>query len=99
MHRKLLVFLPAFFVSLTLGACSASYAKCLSMRASGEMFSSLDACQRCVDQNGSGNLDVVRGCAIGVDAAALLTETSPLTDSGRRTRLGNPEPQGYQPLL
>ena len=56
------------------GGCSlmsASGRQCRMWQSSGTVISTLDSCVQCVDQLGT-NPDAVRGCAVGLDAAALI---------------------------
>ena len=65
----------AMGLGLVLGGitgCSISAeSTCRDWQRSGAMMSTLSSCTRCYDQFGE-NLDAVRGCAVGVDAATLI---------------------------
>lgn len=54
------------------GCVLTSHYHCRKWQNQGLMVSTLDSCKRCVDQFGSGNFDLIRGCAVGMDAATLL---------------------------
>jgi hypothetical protein len=45
---------------------------CLQLKAQGQMFSTLESCQRCVEAHGAANLDQLQGCALGMDASSLI---------------------------
>lgn len=55
-------------------ACSSpsSRLQCHSWRTDGDFFVTTNSCIQCVQQLGP-NKDAVRGCAMGLDAASLLT--------------------------
>lgn len=53
------------------GCSISAESTCRDWQKSGAMVSTLSACTRCYDQFGE-NLDAVRGCAVGVDAATLI---------------------------
>lgn len=58
--------------AITVCGCSlAAESQCRSWQRDGQLHSTLAACERCYGQFGE-NLDAVRGCAIGVDAATLI---------------------------
>lgn len=62
---------------LSAAGCSASYMQCMKWRAEGNMFSSLDSCKQCVNQLGSADVEVIKGCAVGVDLGKVVTVFTP----------------------
>lgn len=61
-------------VVATLSGCSlmsSSGRQCRYWQSNATVVSTLDSCMKCVDQLGE-NPDAVRGCAVGLDAAALI---------------------------
>ena len=50
---------------------SSSGRQCRYWQSNATVVSTLDSCMKCVDQLGE-NPDAVRGCAVGLDAAALI---------------------------
>lgn len=66
--RKIIFLLVVISVS---GCSLASSVQCKKWRREGLLFSTLESCQKCIDAVGS-NVDAVRGCAMGMDAATLI---------------------------
>ncbi len=69
--------------ALTLSGCSQSVLgarfTCLQWKTQGQMFSTLESCQKCVQSQGAESLEQIQGCALGMDAMTLidLSDASP----------------------
>jgi hypothetical protein len=60
-------------IVLTLFGCSLQRRSiCNRWMSEGDFYSTMDSCEQCVAQLGSGSKDAVKGCAMGVDATGLL---------------------------
>jgi hypothetical protein len=46
--------------------------KCREWQAQGIIFSTLDACVKCVENMGAATPEAVQGCAVGLEAGALM---------------------------
>jgi len=58
---------------ITLGGCSlTNELRCRSLQERGEVQGTIQSCMQCVQQFGAGNPEMVNGCALGLDAAALM---------------------------
>ncbi len=55
-----------------LSGCSTARKQCEVWQKEGYMFSTPEACVTCVKKLGSSNRDAIRGCALGLDSAALM---------------------------
>ncbi len=69
--------LVAASLALGVGGCSTSALgarfTCLQWKAQAQMFSTLESCQRCVEAHGAESLDLIQGCALGLDASDLMS--------------------------
>lgn len=61
----------SILILLFTGCTWTSRAECRQLQNEGKVQATLDSCTQCVQQFGSGNVDMVNGCAIGLDAARL----------------------------
>ena len=69
-YRVPLIF-SAFMVLLS-GCASTNQKLCDQLRASGQVYATTASCMRCVDTFGASNTEAIRGCAMGMDAEALI---------------------------
>ena len=60
-------------IAAALSACSTADVQCRAWKFEGQMYSTINSCRQCVDTLGSDDMNAVRGCALGLDAAQLLT--------------------------
>jgi hypothetical protein len=60
------------FVLLAAGCSLTHRSKCEEWKENGQIYSTIDSCVQCMDSLGSGSLDIVKGCALGLDAATLM---------------------------
>jgi hypothetical protein len=68
------VRLVALTVAVFASGCSYSYRRtCDEWKRTGEILSTPGSCVSCVETLGSGNIEAIRGCAIGLDAAKLVS--------------------------
>ena len=75
MSKLNLLIKPVLFSCVVLlSACSASRMTCESWRENGQVLSTLDSCQQCLKTLGTKDPQVISGCALGLDAAALLSQ-------------------------
>ena len=71
-------FLAPLLVTILSGcAFLNAESKCEQWKSEGLMYSTIDACSKCVRSLGSTNYEAVSGCAVGMDAATLLDTTLP----------------------
>lgn len=76
MRRVSLIFCLSAVICLSgCIAISPAARQCRAWQSEGQMYSTLDACKKCVEQLGE-NIDAVRGCAVGVDAATVMSITN-----------------------
>lgn len=74
--HSIIVLLVLSFSGCTI---TAQY-RCREWQNEGVIQSTLGSCTQCVEQFGSGSLEMIQGCAVGLDAANLLQgarQTSP----------------------
>lgn len=70
--RVFIVTVGVFF-SLALSGCSITQRRqCEGWIGEGPYIASIDSCIQCIKTYGAGKKDLVMGCAMGLDAAALL---------------------------
>ena len=68
MVRIIIVLSFLFF-----NACSLGYqAQCRLLQNNGQVQATLESCAECMAQFGSGNPEMINGCALGLDAAKLM---------------------------
>lgn len=75
-------YLVITLLALAATACSSlspAGMQCRSWQARGLIFSTLDSCIKCVENLGSATPESVQGCAVGLDAGALIDSA----DGGR----------------
>lgn len=60
-------------IAATFSGCSFTPKRmqCASWRDQGLIYSTVESCEKCIDAVGR-NVDAVRGCAMGMDAATLM---------------------------
>ena len=75
---KLSSLLLLTVLTLNLSACTitAQY-RCREWQNEGKIQSTLGSCTQCVEQFGSGSVEMIQGCAVGLDAANLLQGARP----------------------
>ena len=68
--RSLTICLALSFLS----ACSltATEQQCKDLRDSGYIYATSSSCVKCIDTLGPSDLDAIKGCSTGLDAAALV---------------------------
>jgi hypothetical protein len=61
-------------VLFMLSACAqaASTFRCRQLQATGQMFSTIDSCRKCVESLGDTQVEAIQGCALGLDAGMLI---------------------------
>lgn len=58
---------------LFLSSCSVGYElRCRQFQNDGLVQGTIGSCVQCVQQFGSGNPEMINGCALGLDAASLV---------------------------
>lgn len=68
MHYRLSLLLILFIA----GCATTAQMRCRSWQAQGYLLGTIDSCAQCVDTLGSANVEAVRGCSLGLDAAKLF---------------------------
>lgn len=72
MRKIKLIIATVAFTSLGCSV-SASEKRCNELREAGTIYSTQESCAQCVDTLGPSDPNAIRGCAIGMDAARMIS--------------------------
>ena len=76
-HYFILIFaIVCLLALLAASGCSVAEHQCKQWRMDGLMYSSIESCTSCYQQYPMPQLEIVAGCALGLDAAQLIQSQS-----------------------
>ena len=77
--QRIIILVLALVGSFSAAGCSVAEHQCKEWRMDGLMYSSIESCTACYQQYPMPQLEIVAGCALGLDAAQLIQTQSEAT--------------------